>query len=158
MPSKKTKSHYGVSACLTGVPCRWNGKSKKSKDVLGIIKDKEYTALCPEQLAGLPTPRPACEIIGGDGFDVLNKKAKIIGSDGKEYTNIYIKGAKKALETIKKNKIKKVILKSGSPSCGCGTIYDGSFKGKKKKGYGVFAALLRKNGIKMLELKTRRKK
>ena len=39
------------------------------------------------------------------------------------------------------------MLKEGSPSCGSGSIYDGSFKGRKIPGEGVTTALLRQAGI-----------
>ena len=44
---------------------------------------------------------------------------------------------------------KVAILKSRSPSCGFGKIYDGSFTGKKKDGNGVTAELLSRHGIKI---------
>ena len=45
--------------------------------------------------------------------------------------------------------IRLAILKEGSPSCGSGYIYDGSFTGIKKPGKGVAAALLEENGIRV---------
>ena len=42
---------------------------------------------------------------------------------------------------------KKAILKARSPSCGSGTVYDGSFSGRLTDGDGVTAALLKANGI-----------
>ena len=47
-----------VSACLAGVPCRYNGEKKVNKDVKELVKDGEAILVCPEQLGGLPTPRP----------------------------------------------------------------------------------------------------
>ena len=40
-----------------------------------------------------------------------------------------------------------MLLKERSPSCGSGTIYDGTFSGGLTAGDGVTAALLRENGI-----------
>ena len=40
-------------------------------------------------------------------------------------------------------------MKSKSPSCGLGLVYDGSFSGKLIKGDGVFVKLLKKNNIKV---------
>ena len=42
------------------------------------------------------------------------------------------------------------ILKERSPSCGCGTIYDGTFSGTLTAGDGVTAELLLQNGIAVL--------
>lgn len=147
MPKK-----YLVSACLLGIPCRWNKKSKLNKKALEIFLKGEAMVVCPEVLAGLSTPRPACEIKGGSGEDVLKGEAKIIDKIGKDYSKLLIKGANKALTLAQKNKITEAILKSGSPSCGVSLIYSGDFNNQKKKGCGVFAALLKKNKIKLREL------
>ncbi|MCZ4148533.1 hypothetical protein BZG21_29195, partial [Escherichia coli] len=40
-------------------------------------------------------------------------------------------------------------LQDRSPSCGCGSIYDGSHSGKLVAGDGVLAALLKRRGIKV---------
>ena len=39
------------------------------------------------------------------------------------------------------------LLKERSPSCGSGTVYDGTFTGTLTAGDGVTAALLRAHGI-----------
>lgn len=44
-------------------------------------------------------------------------------------------------------KVTHAMFKANSPSCGCGSIYDGSFTGKKVSGDGVTAALFKRNGI-----------
>ena len=46
-----------VSACLLGVCCRYDGKSKAYPAMLELLKDHELIPVCPEQLGGLPTPR-----------------------------------------------------------------------------------------------------
>ena len=141
-----------MSACLVGVPCRYSGKSKLYKNSLHIYLKGETLTICPEIMAGLPTPRPACEIVGGEGKDVLEGNAKVVDKDGNDYSKNFIHGALKALEIIKKHDVKKVYLKSGSPSCGAQPIYDGTFKGTKKIGSGVFGALLKQEGVKIIEL------
>lgn len=138
----KQKIDTIISACLVGVPCRKNGVSKTSVRALAIYKKGNSVAICPELMAGLGIPRNACEIVGG----------RIVDNSGKDFTQEFRLGAKLALEFVKKNKIKKAILKSGSPTCGCKTIYSGNFDGKKKKGVGVFADLLKREGIKIIEL------
>ncbi|MBU1202757.1 DUF523 domain-containing protein [Patescibacteria group bacterium] len=148
----KDNLNQAISACLLGIPCRWNEKGKNNpKAIKEFLKGKSLI-ICPEVLAGLPTPRPACEISSGDGKDVLAGKAKIVDKYGIDYTEVFIKGAKLALDIIQKNEIKKVLLKSGSPTCGALHIYTGDFSGQKKKGLGVFAALLQAHGIEIEEL------
>ncbi len=144
-----------ISACLLGIPCRFNGKGKEKDKAIKEYLTGKSIPVCPEITAGETTPRPACEIVGGDGFDVLEGKAKIIGKDGENYTESYINGAQMIIDEFVRNKdIKKAILKKGSPSCGCGCIFDGTFSGIEKKGYGVFSAMLLKynKNIKVEEL------
>ena len=149
MKKAKTKNEfeYVISACLLGIPCRYNGAGKPDKKAIELFLKGKAVPLCPEIIGGLKTPRPACEIVGGAGIDVLNGKADIKDQKGKKYNQQFIKGAEKSLEITKKLGIKKALLKSGSPSCGAVYIYSGDFSGKKKKGKGVFAALLTKNKI-----------
>ena len=98
--------------------------------------------VCPEVLGGLPVPRESAEIVNG----IVSHK------DGTSVDKEFRKGAKKALETVKEQKIDLVILQSRSPSCGVNAIYDGSFSGKIIAGQGVFADLLRRNGIKAIDV------
>ena len=60
-------------------------------------------------------------------------------------------GAEKCLALAKEKGIDLAILQSRSPSCGVLQIYDGTFSGKLIEGSGVFAAMLRDNGFKVLD-------
>jgi len=153
MITKKQVFNNAASACLLGIPCRWNAKSKVNKKTIQIFNKGKTLVVCPELLARLGVPRPACEIKGGDGYDVLSGKARIVDKKGRDYTEQFIRGAKIALSFIKKYRIHTVYLKSGSPSCGSGFIYSGLFNNRKVKGYGLFAALLHKNKIRTINLK-----
>jgi uncharacterized protein YbbK (DUF523 family) len=135
---------YLVSSCLAGVNCRYNGSNSKNEFILQLVKEGKAIALCPEQLAGLPIPRPCCEII----IDESGNK-KVVGKDGQDFTKEFIEGAEKTLDIIKTIGIKKAILKSKSPSCGYGLIYDGNFSGKLIKGNGLTTEILINNGIKV---------
>ncbi|HHW30232.1 MAG TPA: DUF523 domain-containing protein [Clostridiaceae bacterium] len=139
-----------VSACLAGVNCKYNGGNNLRKDIQGIVSQGKAILVCPEQLGGCPTPRPPAEIQGGTGADVLDGKCKVINRNGEDVTYYFINGAEETLKIAKMAGIKRAILKSRSPSCGYGQIYDGSFSGKVKEGNGVTAELLLRNGI-MLE-------
>lgn len=133
----------GCSSCLLGDACRYDGKSKPDKNVVGLSKKEKLFQFCPEQLGGLSTPRPRSEIMGG----------KVINEHGEDISRYLENGAQKVLELLLKRNIKKVILKQNSPSCGCGSIYDGSFSGKLIAGNGVTAELLIKNGIEVISEK-----
>lgn len=137
------------SACLLGVNCQYNGKNKLKKKLIKLSKKEILIPVCPEQLGGLSTPRPAAEIKGGDGNDVFSSKASVIRRNGKNVTRYFINGAREVLKIARLYRIKKAILRQNSPACGCGLIYDGSFTGRKIKGDGVTTALLKKNRIKV---------
>lgn len=138
-----------ISACLCGVNCKYNGENNLNEETLTLLKEGKAVLICPEQLGGLNTPRIPCEIVGGDGADVFDGKAKVVNSRGEDSTEEFVKGAYEALKIAKAVGAKSAILKSKSPSCGYGKIYDGSFTGKKIVGNGVTAELFLKNGIKV---------
>ncbi len=143
-----------VSACLLGINCRYDGGNVANKGLIEVVKAGKIVPIpvCPEQLSGLPTPRKTCEIIGGDGFDVLNGKARVLTKDGEDLTEKFVRGANEVLKIARLVKADIAIMKNYSPSCGCGFIYDGSFSGKKREGFGVTSALLMQNGFKVISV------
>ncbi len=106
--------------------------------------------ICPELLGGFQIPREPAEIKDGDGDDVLDGKARVIEYSGCAVTDLYVKGAMETVKIAKELKAEFVVLKENSPSCGSLTIYNGEFNGRKLEGSGVTAALLKRNGIKIL--------
>ena len=130
-----------VSACLLGKNCKYNGGNNLNQSVLGFIEGHEVIGVCPEQLGGLSTPRLPAEMVEGI---VTNKEGISVDAE-------FRKGAQTALAAALEKKVDLAILQSRSPSCGVKEIYDGSFSGKKVKGQGVFARLLTKYGIKVLD-------
>ena len=118
-----------------------------------LIEAKEAIAVCPELLGGFSTPREPAEIIGGNGEDVLDGKAKVIEKSGRDVTELYIKGAYLTLKKAIEVNATVVVLKEYSPSCGSSMIYNGEFIGEKKAGNGVTAALLIRNGLQVMSEK-----
>jgi uncharacterized protein YbbK (DUF523 family) len=141
-----------ASACLVGRKCRYDGEAREDKRIKEMYERGELKAVCPEQLAKLKAPRCPSEITGGDGNDVLEGRARVAARDGGDLTRAFIGGAQKTLETAQACGAKRAYLKSKSPSCGCGRIYDGTFSGKLRDGDGVAAALLKKHGIEVIEV------
>ena len=139
-----------ISACLIGEKCRYNGLDSMSEAVTNKFETDSLIQICPEQMGGLPTPRPAAEIIGGDGEAVLNGRARVVTVDGEDQTEAFLAGAYRALEIVQAHRATHAILKSKSPSCGCDKIYDGSFTGTLTDNDGVTAALFRQHGIKII--------
>ncbi|NIM99137.1 MAG: DUF523 domain-containing protein, partial [candidate division Zixibacteria bacterium] len=139
--------HYLVSACLCGIPCRYNGKTATDKDVQRVVKTGKAIPICPEVLGGLPVPRSRVDIARGEGKDVLSGSAPVLSQEGIDLSPFLLRGAFASLQIARKFKIKKAWLKQNSPSCGCGWI---KRKGKLVKGDGVTAALFKREGIKVV--------
>lgn len=138
-----------VSACLVGINCTFRGKNNLDDKIKRLADGGRWIALCPEVFGSLGVPRENIELSGGDGNDVLDGKARAMSSSGKDVTKDVIAGARKVLEIVKRYDIKEAVLKSNSPTCGVGQIYDGTFSKTLKNGDGVLAALLKRNGIKV---------
>lgn len=136
---KSVKPVYLVSACLLGLPTRYDGRAKKNETVVKRLADCICVPVCPEQLGGLPTPRTAADLVGGDGNDVLAGSAQVVDANGCDLTERFIHGAEQVLAIAQLLQAEGVFLKARSPSCG--------LKGRT----GVLAALLQKNGLVCLE-------
>ena len=126
-----------VSACLAGFPCRYDGKARPCAEVMELVRAGKAIPVCPEQLGGLPTPRPSCEIVAG----------RVVDKTGEDRTEAFRRGAQAVLELAKTYGATRALLQNRSPSCGSGWIYDGTFSGKLVQGDGVTARLLAENGI-----------
>ena len=50
-----------ISACLLGAACRYDGGSNPVFSVEALMGRCQLVPVCPEQLGGLPTPRPPAE-------------------------------------------------------------------------------------------------
>ena len=130
-----------VSACLLGHNCKYNGGNNRNQAVLDYVASHEIVPVCPEQLGGLPTPRVPVEIVNGV---VTNAEGELVDTQ-------FRRGARRALDIVQRAGVDCAILQPRSPSCGVHQVYDGSFSGVLVDGEGVFAALLRVHGIRMLE-------
>jgi uncharacterized protein YbbK (DUF523 family) len=142
-----------VSACLCGQRCRYDGKTKENRDLMARLGRADILPLCPEALGGLPTPRPACELFGGDGADVLAGRARLVDESGVDRTAAFLEGAYRTLELVRSYGIRHCCLKAKSPSCGSRQL---ALQGALPEGYrpvlGVTAALLLANGFAIEEI------
>lgn len=130
-----------ISSCLIGLNTKYDGTNNLREEVVERLKN-EYILIpiCPEQLGGLPTPRNPCEI----------KNGRVVDIEGNDFTDNFYKGAYEALKLARFFDAQIAFLKSKSPSCGCGKIYDGSFSGKLVEGSGITAAVFMQNSIKVV--------
>ena len=138
--------HILVSACLLGDNCTWNGGNNRNEAVLELMHrlegKAEFHAVCPEQMGGLSTPRPASEIRQSDGI--------VENTEGQNVTAEFLLGADLALREAKKYGCMLALLKDRSPSCGSRGVYDGTFSHHLVEGQGKTAALLADYGIRVL--------
>lgn len=141
-----------VSACLLGRACRYDGASKADPAVIEALEGQGVVAVCPEELGGLGTPRPSAELRGGDGLAALDGRASVVReADGIDVTAAFIAGARAAARRAEGART--AILKARSPSCGCGATH---IDGAVRPGDGVFAALLRQRGVRVMSDETLR--
>lgn len=131
-----------VSACLSGHKCRWDGQCLPREKQLKLLPN--MIPVCPEQLGGLMVPREPAQIIGGNGCDVLNDRARVITSSGVDVTSQFVKGAQETLKIARQHNADLIILKERSPSCGVHRIYQGE---NLTSGMGVTCALLKSEGF-----------
>lgn len=129
-----------VSACLVGLCTRYDAKIKESASLPEELFNTFWIPVCPEQLGGLPTPRTAADLVGGDGKAVLEGKASVVTHAGEDVTRQFISGARQCLSIARAQNISKAYLKSRSPSCGLSPQI------------GVTAALLQQHGISVTEI------
>ncbi len=139
-----------VSACLVGLCTTYLGEANTAEALVDALKRGELIPVCPEQLGGLPTPRPPAEIQGGNGAKVLEGKARVVRQDGTDVTDAFLRGANEVLKLARTINAECAILKERSPACGVHFAYDGTHAGKVIAGCGVTTALLMKEGFEVI--------
>lgn len=136
-----TSPALAVSACLLGERCRFDGASKPSAQVKALADRFKLVPICPEVAGGFPVPHPPCEIMAGA------RPTRVIDANGADVTQRFHEGAARCLEQLRDTDCRAAVLKSKSPSCGSGLVYDGTFSGSLVPGWGVAAELFRDAGI-----------
>ncbi len=131
-----------ISACLLGLDCRYDGGNNRlPEEKLKMLTEKyELIPVCPECYGGLTTPRTPSERLGD----------RVVSKAGADVTVQFQKGAQAALYLARLCGARLAILKANSPSCGSGTVYDGTFTGTLVSGDGVAAELLKADGIRVI--------
>lgn len=132
----------GVSRCLLGECCTYKGTHHLDDILKDLARHGQVVGVCPEVLGGLPIPRNPAEIMS---FHPL----LIQTNQGKDVTDEYIVGARKALKIFLDNDVHVAVLKWRSPSCGNDGVYDGTFSHNLVDGQGVFASMCEEQGIRI---------
>lgn len=142
MPADQIKRVL-VSACLLGERVRYDGAEKGSKHpvLLRWVAEGRVVKVCPEVEGGLPVPRPPAE---------RQADGRVLMKTGLDVTDAFTRGAAQALRLVREHRIEIAVLKEGSPSCGSGFIYDGSFSKQRLEGeVGQTTRVLRAQGVKV---------
>ena len=132
-----------VSACLLGVPCRFDGCSKPSSEVQRYLDEHEchVVKICPEVMGGLSIPHPPHE------QRVVEGRVRVVDAEGSDHTDAFEAGARVACRHVCEAGCTHAILKAKSPSCGVGQVYDGSFTDTLVSGDGIAAKMLKEVGL-----------
>ncbi|HON45577.1 MAG: DUF523 domain-containing protein [Planctomycetes bacterium] len=153
-----TKQNIFISTCLLKIPCRYDGNIApvyfQDQELEKILQNFHIIPICPEQMAGLPTPRIPIEIQGGDGFDVLKGEAHIITKNKHNITKQMIITTTYIQKFIQITKPIAMIGQDYSPSCSPCQIYDGTFSNHTHSGYGLIAAYCKQQGMQIYTKKT----
>lgn len=127
----KEKENALFSLCFLGVPCRYHGRSVPSPAKFkNLSAEYNLIPVCPEQMGGLPTPRPGAPLKNKNGLSLKNTLGQDVSAN-------FIAGANYALGVARLYECKKAFLCEGSPSC-------------DKEGF--TGELLRQNGITVINL------
>lgn len=135
--SDQEKNYILVSACLLGDNCKYNGGNNYVEHIERLKERYTIIPCCPEVLGGLTTPRAPAERI----------QEYVRCASGEDVTKEFHRGALITLALVEKYHCRYAVLKSRSPSCGKGQIYDGTFSKRLVDGNGVTTELLLKHGI-----------
>jgi len=141
-----------VSGCLAGWRCGVDGSDNRlgtSLASLAALPTLRAIPFCPEQHS-LGTPRTMPDIHGGDGFDVLAGRARVLDEHGADLTEPMTAGARAMLAAALRARADLAILTDMSAACGSQVISDGcrlAGRRRYRKGVGVAAALLLDAGI-----------
>ena len=140
-----------VSGCLTGLPVGVEGKPYgEYPPIVRFLARPEVDAVtfCPEHFA-FGTPRDCPDIHGGDGYDVLDGRARVLSEAGQDWTDAMVEAARQMLRIAQAHQARLALLQDISAACGSQVIYRGARKAgaPHQVGAGVCAALLIRNGI-----------
>lgn len=130
----------GVSECLLGVQCRYDGSGAKDKYVVGVLqKHFEFVAFCPEKVI-FGTP---CDTIRQ--VEIEGEVQIQIGKSQENVTPQLQESSNNMADAAGAEDLCGFILKSKSPTCGIERVkvYQPINAPSEKKGVGLFAKALK---------------
>ena len=155
VPSPTEPLRVLVSGCITGLPCGVDGTHYGMGGCLSellSLPTVRTIPFCPETHS-LGVPRGMPDIHGGDGFDVLDGRSRVLDEKGVDLTRPMIDGAAAMLAVALRERVEIALLTDMSAACGTQVISDGCrFESPRRyrAGVGVAAATLIRAGIPVL--------
>lgn len=131
----------GVSSCLLGSKCRYDGSGSKDGFVVDeLSKYFELIGYCPEEKI-FGTPRDTIRLVEVDGDIKVH-----IGKSSVDVTKQLEESSEFFAKKAKQDDLCGFVLKSKSPTCGLERVkvYQPVNAPSEKKGVGLFAAQLKK--------------
>jgi uncharacterized protein YbbK (DUF523 family) len=141
-----------ISACLGGIHCGVDGSTNGDHAPLSswlVRPEVRLVKFCPEDFS-FGTPRMTPDSYGGNGFEVLDGKARSLAEDGTDWTEGMVRAAYEMRDRALRERVDVAILMDMSGACGSTITYLGSrFTADKvyQQGLGVAAAALIRAGI-----------
>lgn len=131
----------GVSACLLGNLCRYDGGHAQDQFVLNVLnKYFDMVSYCPEdKLFG--SPRETIRLVEE------NETIKVMSSNGEKEVTKELKEVSKVFsKNMKEDDLCGFVLKSKSPTCGMERVkvFQNKNAPAQKKGVGIFAQAIKK--------------
>ncbi len=126
----------GISTCLLGIQCRYDGQHSKDKFVYEeLSKHFEFRSFCPEGEI-YPTPREAIRQVRINGELIIRTT-----NTKEDVTKDIVDVSKRLVDSISEDELCGYILKSKSPTCGMARvkIYPDGEGQSENVGVGVFA-------------------
>lgn len=140
--------NIAVSNCLLGARCRFDASSKTYPGLIDLLGEHVAVPICPEEEGGLGCPRPPSEI------DVVHGEDRVFNAEGVDVTCEFQKGSRLCVKRAIEAGCTLAVLKSKSPACGVGEVYDGTFSGTLVRGFGMAARAFCAAGIRVIDEKS----
>jgi uncharacterized protein YbbK (DUF523 family) len=102
-----------ISACLLGYLCRYDGKTKKTTEIVDAFKGYDIIPFCPESPV-MGTPRERISVVN------IDDSHRIITDNSRKDVTQLVEDEIDSFIKIHKD-VDAIVLKSKSPSCGVGT-------------------------------------
>ena len=140
--SRTSPLRLGISGCLLGEACRYDGASKP-QPLLRDLPGVEWVPVCPEVEVGMPVPREPIELQGDAS------RPRLVGvRSGADHTDDMRAWAEARLEVLAARGLDAFVVKARSPSCALrdAPVHEMDHEEKAAaRGPGMFtAALLRR--------------